>query len=538
MDQPGRHAATPTALTRRRFGAIAVGTAATVTVAALPGGPVSAAPADQPGAPAPAPHGADVNAPIEQLRAMWISSVVNIDWPSATGLPVEAQKKQLTDWFDMARQLNLNAVMLQVRPTADAFWPSPYEPWSQYLTGTQGTDPGYDPLGFAVEEAHKRNLELHAWFNPYRVSMQTDPSQLVPWHPARQHPEWVFAYGPKLYYNPGIPEVRRFVQDAILDATRYDIDGVHFDDYFYPYPVAGQTLPDADTFATYGAGFDDIEDWRRHNIDLLISEMNHRIHARKPWLKFGVSPFGIWRNASSDPAGSDTGGTESYNANYADTRKWVEQSWLDYINPQIYWNIGLPVADYAKLTPWWAEQVRDTHVQLYIGEATYKVGTSGAWLDPAELSRHLTLDQQYPEVDGNVYFSAVQMRADKLGATSELVAEHYQHRSLTPAMPHLDPRAPHRPTVTGVRRGDDGVTLSWHATGGHTPTSYAIYRFGTRPGADDFVDATHLIDTVHATGHHESYTDPTAVAGQAYTYAVVAVSRTSVRSEPAVSRPA
>ncbi|MGA8116325.1 MAG: family 10 glycosylhydrolase, partial [Actinocatenispora sp.] len=502
-------------------------------------GSALAAPTGPDGARTARPHSADPDAPIEQLRGVWISSVVNIDWPSATGLPVEIQQQQLIDWFDLARRLNLNTVMLQVRPTADAFWPSRFEPWSQYLTGTQGQDPGYDALEFAVTEAHKRNLELHAWFNPYRVSMQTDPSKLVDWHPARKHPDWVFAYGPKLYYNPGIPEVRRFVQDAILDATRYDIDGVHFDDYFYPYPLAGQTLPDADTYAKYGAGFDTIEDWRRNNIDLLISEISHRIHARKPWLKFGVSPFGIWRNASSDPAGSDTGGTESYNANFADTRKWVKRGWLDYINPQIYWNIGLAVADYAKLTPWWAEQVRGTHVQLYIGEATYKVGDPAQpaeWQDPAELSRHLTLDQQYPEVGGNVYFSAVQMRTDKLGATSQLVADHYQHRAITPAMPHLDSRAPLRPVVTRVRRGDDGVTLSWNATGARRPTSYAIYRFDHVPGRDDYVDATNLLDTVRATGRHESYTDTSAAPGTAYTYAVVAVSRSAVRSLPSMPR--
>jgi uncharacterized lipoprotein YddW (UPF0748 family) len=533
-DLPERVLGTP--LTRRRLGTLAAGTALAAGVAAIPGMLLPTAAAAQPPAPAGAAAEPDPDAPLRQLRAMWIASVVNIDWPSTTGLPAAEQRAQLTAWFDLAVRLRFNAVVLQVRPTADAFWPSPYEPWSQYLTGTQGVDPGYDPLAFAVEEAHRRNLQLHAWFNPYRVSMQTDPSTLVESHPARRHPEWVFAYGPKLYYNPGIPEVRRFVEDAILDALRYDIDAVHFDDYFYPYPVAGQELPDADTFAAYGDGFDDIGDWRRHNIDLLISEMYQRIHARKPHVQFGVSPFGIWRNASSDPAGSDTGGTESYNANYADTRKWVKQGWLDYINPQVYWNIGLAVADYAKLTPWWAEQVRDTPVKLYIGEATYKVGAAGqpaAWQDQAELSRHLDLDAQYPEVAGNVYFSATEVRADTLGATSRLVADHYQHPALPPAMPRLDPRAPGRPQLTHAVRTGDGVSLRFHPTGSLRPVSYAIFRFTGHGRSID--DATNLVATVRATGHAQSWTDTTAGDGT-YSYAVLALSPTEVASPLSATR--
>ncbi|HEY3502375.1 MAG TPA: family 10 glycosylhydrolase [Actinocatenispora sp.] len=525
-----------TPISRRRFGALAAGTAVAGTAAVLPGGAAAAMPAGTAAAGTSSPGTPDPNAPLEQFRAMWISSVVNIDWPSATGLPVQQQKDQLVAWFDLARRLNLNAVMLQVRPTADAFWPSRYEPWSQYLTGTQGVDPGYDPLEFAVTEAHKRNLQLHAWFNPYRVSMQTDPTKLVDWHPARKHPDWVFAYGPKLYYNPGIPEVRRFVEDAILDATRYDIDGVHFDDYFYPYPVAGATLPDADTYARYGAGFDRIEDWRRHNIDLLVSEMRHRVHAAKPWLAFGVSPFGIWRNNTSDPNGSETAGTESYDANFADTRGWVRNGWLDYINPQVYWNIGFTVADYAKLTPWWAEQVRGTDTKLYVGEATYKVGTTGAWLDPTELTRHLTFDQQYPEVAGNVYFSAVSVRTDTLGATSRLVADHYAHPALTPAMPHLDPRAPQRPELVRAHRTDAGVRLDWVATGPLAPTGYAVFRFdGDRPGA--IVDASNLVATVRGDGRHGSWTDTTAGPGR-HSYVVVGVSRTGVRGAPSSHRTA
>lgn len=502
-------------LDRRQFGMLAGLTAGAVAIPATSGAAVPP----------------DPNAPKHQLRAMWIASVTNIDWPSATGLSVQQQQDELESWLDMASRLRFNAVMLQVRPTADAFWPSPYEPWSQYLTGTQGKDPGYDPLGFAVEAAHARNIELHAWFNPYRVSLQPDPAKLVPTHPARVHPDWTFAYGTTLYYNPGIPDVRRFVETAILDAAiRYDIDGVHFDDYFYPYPIAGQTLPDADTFATYGAGWDTIENWRRNNINLLITEMNHKVHAIKPWLKFGVSPFGIWRNKSADPNGSDTNGTQSYDANFADTRKWVTEQWLDYINPQIYWNIGLAVADYAKLAPWWSEQVAGTHVDLYVGEATYKVGNPAqpaAWQDPAELSKHLTLDETL-NVDGNVYFSAKDVRKDVLGAMSRVVADHYQHPALTPAMPHLGPAKPPPPQSTEARLTGDGVRVSWQGNA----TSYGVYRFTKRPQHRDFVDATALIATTRA----GEYTDTSAETGTTYWYGITAVSRNSIESEPRITQ--
>lgn len=358
------------------------------------------------------------------VRAEWISSVTNIDWPSAPGLSIDEQKAEYITLLDQATANKLNAVFVQVRPTADAFWPSPYEPWSHWLTGQQGQDPGYDPLAFMVDQAHQRGLEFHAWFNPYRVSMQADPNALVPEHPARQHPEWIFEYGGQLYYNPGVPEARTFVTDAIMHAVQnYDIDGVHLDDYFYPYPVDGEEIPDSETFAEHGAGFDNIEDWRRENINLLVSELDKRIHAAKPDAKFGISPFGIWRNKASDPAGSNTNGMESYSAIYADSRAWVINGWVDYINPQIYWHLGHPNADYAALVPWWADTVAGTDVELYIGQGAYKVGEQN-W-DAAELSEHLTFNKDYPEVVGDVYFSATSLTSNAKDAMAKVVADHY-----------------------------------------------------------------------------------------------------------------
>ncbi|TQK43420.1 uncharacterized lipoprotein YddW (UPF0748 family) [Streptomyces sp. SLBN-118] len=372
-----------------------------------------------------------------EFRGMWMATVANRDWPSRPGLTPAQQRAELCAHLDTAVARKLNVVVLQVRPTADALWPSPYEPWSQYLTGSQGRNPGWDPLGAAVAEAHRRELRLHAWFNPYRVAVHTDPSRLVESHPARVHPEWVLPYGGKLYYNPGIPEVRRFVQDAMMDAVRrYDIDGVHFDDYFYPYPVAGQVFDDDATYARYGAGFPDKAAWRRDNTDRLVREMADRIRRSGKVIPFGISPFGVWRNATTDPLGSDTrAGVQTYDDLHADTRMWVKKGWIDYVVPQIYWNIGFPAADYARLIPWWNDVVRDTDVDLYAGEALYKAGDPAQpapWQDPAELSRHLTLARAYEGVRGHCFFSAKEVMSDQIGAMARVVADHYPTRVRPP----------------------------------------------------------------------------------------------------------
>ncbi|MFJ6928573.1 glycoside hydrolase family 10 protein [Streptomyces nigra] len=366
-----------------------------------------------------------------EMRGMWLATVANRDWPSKTGLSARQQRAELLTHLDTAVERRLNTVVFQVRPTADALWPSPYEPWSQVLTGTQGRDPGWDPLDTAVTEAHKRGLHLHAWFNPYRIANHGDLGRLVAAHPARQNPDWVVPYGGRLYYNPGLPEVRAFVQKAMLDAVeRYAVDGVHFDDYFYPYPVAGQSFDDDDAYDTYGSAFPVRAAWRRDNIDRLIREMAAGIKRIRPTAQFGVSPFGVWRNAASDSRGSDTrAGVQTYDDLHADTRTWVREGWIDYICPQLYWNIGLAAADYAKLVPWWAAVAKGSRTRLYLGEALYKAGDPAqpaAWQDPAELSRHLTLAKKYPEVRGHVFFAAKDVAVDRIGAVDRVVADHYR----------------------------------------------------------------------------------------------------------------
>lgn len=393
-----------------------------------------------PGRPLSGPSGATGGrgAAAGEMRGVWLATVANRDWPSRPGLSAAEQRAELIAHLDAAVRNRLNTVILQARPTADALWPSPYEPWSACLTGTQGMDPGWDPLGTAVTEAHARGLELHAWFNPYRVAAHTDPTRLAATHPARENPGWVVPYGGKLYYNPGLPEVRAFVEDAMLDAVRrYPVDAVHFDDYFYPYPVAGQTFDDDTAYDTHGGAFPDRAAWRRDNIDRLVRETAARIKEIRPGTRFGISPFGVWRNATADPLGSDTrAGVQTYDDLHADTRRWARENWIDYICPQLYWNIGFAAADYAKLLPWWSAVVEGSGTQLYVGEALYKAGDPAqpaAWQDPAELSRHLTLATSYPRARGHVFFAAREAAADPTGAMARVVADHYGEPAPPPA---------------------------------------------------------------------------------------------------------
>jgi len=349
-----------------------------------------------------------------QLRGAWIASFKNMDWPSRPGLPVSAQQRELAGLLDLAKQLRLNAVLLQVRPTGDALYPSSYEPWSVWLTGVPGRSPGYDPLAYAVAAAHRRGLELHAWFNPFRASQQADPGRLSATHPARRHPDWVVRYGGELWYDPGNPAVRALAAAVISDVTsRYEVDGVHLDDYFYPYPVPGQVFADDTTFRRYGGGFTARADWRRNNASLLIAQASAAVRRIRPWAKFGVSPFGIWRNASTDPAGSRTSGLQAYDSLYADTRGWVRAGLLDYVAPQLYWEIANKVAPYEELVRWWSGVVAGTPAQLYLGQAAYH---AGSWRDPGELARHLEFDRHQPGVMGEVFFHARSLATSGLSA--------------------------------------------------------------------------------------------------------------------------
>lgn len=436
------------------------------------------------------------------FRGMWVASVANIDWPSKQGLSVQTQQQELVDWLELANENNFNAVVLQVRPTADTFWPSSQEPWSRWLTGTQGQDPGYDPLAFAVNEAHKRGLQLHAWFNPYRVTMGKSLKGLAPTHPAKLNPEWVIRKDGKWYYDPGNPAARAHVVDTIMEAVeKYDIDGVHFDDYFYPYPGSGKPFKDKASFQQYGQGMSR-GDWRRANTDALIKELSDRIGGTKPWVQFGVSPFAVWRNKATDPDGSATrAGIQNYDQLYADTRKWVREGWIDYIAPQIYWTRGFKIADYETITRWWANEIdvaeaNGHNVGLYVGEATYRAGTNTTrdWRKKNVLVQHRKFTRTFPQVGGAIYFSAKDVKADRRNTTTRLVNRYYSRPAIAPGFGNPTAAPPQAPISPRSRAGQ----ITWATTDPNT-VRYAIYQVPAAADTDcAFTDARYLSAVIPA----------------------------------------
>ena len=338
----------------------------------------------------------DVSAKKQEMRGAWIATVYNIDWPT-TKNNVDKQKEEFIKLLDELKSVGMNSVFVQVRPKSDALYKSSINPWSDVLTGTQGKNPGYDPLAFMIEEAHKRGLEFHAWFNPYRVTTSgTNLSSLSENNPARKNPSWVVNYNDKaLYYDPGNPEVIKYLVDTVMEVVRnYNIDGIHFDDYFYP----GQDFNDSSSYSKYGNGMS-LDDWRRNNVNTLVKEVYNNIKSVKANVKFGISPAGIWKNKSSDSIGSATAGKESYYASYADSVAWIKNGWIDYIVPQLYWPIGQANADYSILTEWWANQVKGTNVKLYIGQGVYKSEVA------SQISQQISLNRSYPEISGSIYYS-------------------------------------------------------------------------------------------------------------------------------------
>lgn len=377
------------------------------------------------------------------LRGVWVASVLNIDYPEHPVADPEVLKSEALKILDNAAATGFNAVFLQIRPTSDALYKSNYFPWSKYLTGSQGLAPdgGFDPLEFWVSEAHKRGIALHAWINPYRITKKLDNepaydlASLSATNPAVLHPDWVVKYSDgNLYYDPGIPEVRKLIIDSALEIVAdYAIDGIHFDDYFYP----GRDFNDKATFAAYGSAYSNIDDWRRANVDTLITDLSKALRLSGKPVRFGISPFGIWANKKSNPLGSDTLGMESYNDHYADTRKWVKEGLIDYIAPQLYWNIGYSVADYSKLLNWWSDTVKGTGVDLYIGQVAYRTGnsnTSSPWYGISEIAKQMELDNRFSEVKGNIFFNYTTL-FDNDALTAVVKAEYEQDDGLKAVIP-------------------------------------------------------------------------------------------------------
>lgn len=363
----------------------------------------------------------------EPVRGVWLATVSRLDWPpvssvngSSPAVRISQQQQALRNKLDNLKQLGINTVFFQVKPDGTALWPSKILPWSDMLTGTIGEDPGYDPLQFMLDEAHKRGMKVHAWFNPYRVSVNTRPSTVAELNrtasqqPASvfvQHRDWVRTAGDRFVLDPGIPQARDWITSIVAEVvSHYPVDGVQFDDYFYA-ESPGSVLNDNHTFQQYGQGFETKADWRRHNTQQLIEQVSRTIRQLNPNVEFGVSPSGVWRNRSHDPAGSETRGAAAYDESYADTRRWVQLGLLDYIAPQLYWPFSRDAARYDVLAKWWANVVKPTSTRLYIGVALYKVGEPSKkepdWTIQGgvpELKKQLDLNESEPQIHGTILF--------------------------------------------------------------------------------------------------------------------------------------
>lgn len=414
-----------------------------------------------------------------EMRGVWVATVANIDWPSRPGLDVETQQKEALAILDQQQALGMNAVFFQVRPAADAFFASSLEPWSRFLTGRQGNapQPFYDPLKFWITEAHKRGLELHAWLNPFRATFSPE-EYLHPSHVLNQHPEWLLQYGERYFFDPGIPEVRRHLQLVVADmVSRYDVDGIHFDDYFYPYPLAGIDFPDTLSFKQYGSDIpEELGNWRRENVNQVIRSLNDTIKQMKPWVKFGVSPFGVWRNKASDPTGSETrAGVECYDDLYADILLWERLGWVDYVLPQIYWTTQDLPANFTKLIHWWDQTIKNRH--LYIGHALYKINPAAPyWENASEIPDQIRLTRSLKSTLGSVFFSQKHFsRSDLLGVADSLREDFYCRQALTPGMPWIDTLPPLPVSIIHQQRRN----LSWVTALGQDPLNesqrYVIY---------------------------------------------------------------
>lgn len=378
--------------------------------------------------------------PVYEFRGVWIATVDNIDWPQKNQYNVDSQKADFIRQLDLHQRNGMNAVIVQVRPATDAFYPSPYEPWSQWLTGKQGKPPYpfYDPLQFMIEESHKRGLEFHAWLNPYRANFSIGKASIAPAHITRLHPEWFLQYGGTLYFDPGNKEGQQWVLNVIRDIVhRYDIDAVHMDDYFYPYRIAGKEFPDGRSYALDNRGLSK-EDWRRSNVDSIIYHLASVIKEEKPWVKFGISPFGVWRNQDRDPMGSPTkAGQTNYDDLYADVLLWLKNGWIDYVAPQLYWEMGHKLVAYETLIDWWSKHTYGRH--MYIGQGIYRAleRNSFAWKNPNELPNQIKLLRQYPSIQGSVYFSSTTFESNPNGWVDSLRNNYYSSPALIPPMDWL-----------------------------------------------------------------------------------------------------
>ncbi|MDO4949356.1 MAG: family 10 glycosylhydrolase [Bacteroidales bacterium] len=417
--------------------------------------------------------------PKREFRGAWIQCVNG----QFQGLSAQQMQQKLTNQLNACQQAGINAIIFQVRAEADALYASSLEPWSRFLSGVQGQHPGWDPLQWMIAECHRRGMELHAWINPYRALTKSTSNPAYS-HPTRQHPDWFFRYNGQLYFNPALRECREWICRIVLDIiSRYDVDAIHMDDYFYPYPAAGEQIPDTNTFNAYRGSFTDIGNWRRNNVNMLIRDLHQLIADNKPWVKLGISPFGIYRNQSTDPQGSRTNGLQNYDNLYADILLWVNNGWVDYNIPQIYWENGNRAADYDTLIRWWNDHASKR--PLFIGQDVLRTVKHG------DMQRKMQLQRSMPNVQGSCQWYADALIDNPGGYTQALVGTYHRYPALIPTSPFIDPVAPQKVKKLKVVWTADGPVLFWTARQQRNEfdrtTRFVVYRFlpGERVNLDD-----------------------------------------------------
>lgn len=453
--------------------------------------------------------------PKREFRGAWIQAV-NGQW---IGMSTEQMQQTLTTQLNALQRMGANVIIFQVRPECDALYASNIEPWSRFLTGQQGRapQPYWDPLQWMIDQCHARGMELHAWINPYRAKTKTT-NQVSTSHICVTHPERIFNYDNMLILNPGMKENRDYICSVVADiVSRYDVDGIHYDDYFYPYPVAGQSIPDDDTYRAHPEGYNDRSDWRRHQVNLFVKEVYETVHNIKPWVKVGISPFGIYRNQKNDPKGSRTNGLQNYDDLYADILHWVNKGWLDYNVPQIYWEIGNRAADYNELIHWWNENASKR--PLVIGEDIERTVKFN------QQSQKMALYNECPNVKGTVLWYAKAAVDNVGGYGTQLQQQYWRQFVLQPEMPFITKTSPRKPRkLKDIWVSDEEHVLFWTAPRGsgwkREAVKYLIYRFaeGEKVTTDD---NSHLI----AVTQENFYRLPIETGERRYTYVVTAVNR-------------
>ncbi|MDY4174699.1 MAG: family 10 glycosylhydrolase [Bacteroidales bacterium] len=412
-----------------------------------------------------------------EMRGIWVASVANIDWPSAPGLSEETLRREADAILDRSAAMGLNVIFFQVRPSSDALYRSSLEPWSYYLVGNEfNKNLSFDPLQYWIDGAHSRGMELHAWLNPFRVTPKAD-FPTGPNHIAHKHPEWLIKYSAKLFLDPGIPSARDYVREVVMDiVNRYDIDGIHFDDYFYPYPSKGEVFDDSKSFNAFNPRQLTLANWRRSNVTAVIASVSEAIRQSKPWIQFGISPFGVWRNKKDDEKGSDTrAGVSDYDVLYADILNWIDNSLIDYVIPQVYWEHGNKWCDFDILQRWWGDRSTDD-TKVFIGHAVFKINDGkvpgAGWNSKEEMPEQLRKVRRNDNLDGSVFFSYRQFNRNILGFEDYLSTDFYKDKALQ--VPLTKGRAD-KIRISHLER--DGTTLSWEVEGDTSQVRFfVVYR--------------------------------------------------------------